>query len=78
MTSEESLRRILAACDEKVRELQDTFDEGDPDRAAKAVSELPGAYQIAELVAQSRLDAMFPDRSSEATRFKKRGEDREE
>lgn len=78
MTSEETLRRILAAVDEKVKQTQDSIDETDPERASKAVSELPGAYQIAELVAQARLDSMYPDRSGEATRFKRRGEDREE
>lgn len=63
ITSEESLRRLLSACDEKVRELRNNYDENDPNREENAVSDLPGPYQIAELVVQSRLDQIGPVRA---------------
>lgn len=75
MTSEESLRRILVACDHKVRELQARYSEDDEQRAAKAVAELPGSYQIAEAAAMARLDELGHDRSIEATRFSRRVEE---
>jgi hypothetical protein len=63
MTSENQLHRLLAVVDTKVRELQDGFRKaGDPAASRRAVEELPIAYQMAERLAQWRLDQLSPVR----------------
>lgn len=63
MTSENQLQRIMGAVDQKVEALLQKFkEEGDRDPKARAIQEIPVAYQMAERLAQWRLDQLSPIR----------------
>lgn len=60
MTSEQSLRRLLAVVDEKVAENRQAIPETEADREERAVQDLPALYQLTERLAEQRLDALGP------------------
>jgi len=60
MTSEQSLRRLLAAVDQKVADNREAIPETDADREERAVQDLPSLYQLTERLAEQRLDALGP------------------
>jgi len=60
MTSEPSLRRLLYAVDQEIVAIGEERYKGDKERAAKAISDLPALFRLAEELAMSRLDELNP------------------
>lgn len=70
MTSEPSLRRLLAMVDQKIREIGEERYLGDPKRGEKAVRDLPLLYRLTETECNNRLDQLTPNFESRSTENK--------
>jgi hypothetical protein len=74
MTSEPSLRRLLAAVDTEIWNIGEERFLNDEDRPSKAIRALPGVFRLAESLAEERLDELNPVaavRHQEVTRLAK-------
>lgn len=60
MNSEQSLRRLMAAVDQKVADIRESIPETAADREERSVQDLPSMYQLVERLAEQRLDALGP------------------
>lgn len=60
MTSEPTLRRLIEAVDTEVWNIGETKYKDDPDKARKAVRDLPASFRIAEELFYERLDELNP------------------
>jgi hypothetical protein len=60
MTSEQSLRRLWRAVDDKITEAQQGIDRKDRKAVERAVASLPSKYQFVEKLVVERLDAINP------------------
>lgn len=60
MTSEPSLRRLIEAVDAEVQAIADKKYLTDPDRAKKAMRDLPAVFRVVEELCFERLDELNP------------------
>lgn len=60
MTSEPSLRRLLFAVDQEIVRIGEAKYEGDPERARKAIRDLPAIFRVVEELGEERLDELNP------------------
>jgi hypothetical protein len=60
MTSEPTLRRLLYAVDQEIISLGEDRYKGDPERARKAIRDLPAIFRVVEELAEERLDELNP------------------
>lgn len=63
MTSEQSLRRLLAAVDWKIHTIGEAYADAE-NRAERALRELPGAYRTVDELAMDRLTDFSPNRTN--------------
>jgi RNase H-fold protein (predicted Holliday junction resolvase) len=60
MTSEPSLRRLQYAVDQEILRIGESKYNGDPERARKAIRDLPAVFRVVEELADERLDELNP------------------
>jgi len=60
MTSEPSLRRLQYAVDQEIVRIGETKYREDPERARKAIRDLPAIFRVVEELADERLDELNP------------------
>jgi hypothetical protein len=60
MTSEPSLRRLMYAVDMEIVRIGEEKYVGDPERARKAIRDLPAIFRVVDELADERLDELNP------------------
>jgi hypothetical protein len=60
MTSEPSLRRLLYSVDQEIVRIGEEKYKDDPERARKAIRDLPAMFRVVEELCEERLDELNP------------------